>query len=108
MSEHDTEDPKAMSTKERRAVYRETAQNAASRMTELLSHALIHDGERMFREGVLAGLRVQDDGRTTRGEPEDLRRVKPAWCDCATESGAVCSPRRRPADCDTVLAYDDE
>lgn len=73
--------------------------------------------ESVFREGVIAGLRVQnhipvEELPTDNGEPvyvllgqrDDLARVRPAWCNCNPLHGRVCSPRRRPAECDTARA----
>lgn len=119
MSENDQSDPKPMTVDERIELELSASRAIGDHATRVAARELNRVAHRMWREGIIAGLRVREDphgeqsvtGEMTRrvyGLPADLRAVRPGWCSCRPERGSVCSPRRRPADCDAQIAAEQE
>lgn len=114
MSEHDTSNPRGMNARERTECYKDRGEAAMRTLLDVFTRSAGSSGETMFREGVLAGLRVREEphgeqsatGEMTRrlhGSAADLLVVRPRWCECDPATGSVCSPRRRPAECDVQI-----
>lgn len=114
MPERDRTDPKAMQADERVREVHAARERLSAAITQQLTGPIADLAERMFREGVIAGLRVSESAhyKASADQPlidaslrcfgsyEDLRAIVPHWCECACAGGNVCSPRRRPAICD--------
>lgn len=116
MSKHDRADVKPASAKElREQAERFVRDYFGPYLANHVRRIVLDLFGDVFEEGVLAGLCVRENQRDDVMSPEEseatlvlhgaadaLVRVKPRWCCCASRSGVVCSPRRRPAECDTA------
>lgn len=123
MTQDDRSDVKPATPIERLALNHRAVKSLIALITNTVHNVVSEFGAEMYREGIIAGLRVREEvrlgsdlqpveprdaGLRVFGEAANLREVQPKWCECDARKGSVCSPRRRPADCDNEQRWDDE